>query len=190
MAIVYEISRFKYMIDFLLSTIVPLIIGLFLVLIAVIVVCKNLKRNQHSDFLSLVKKQVKHPKLMFSILVVLISAQFVALAFFYVNSTISDVDCISDYYSGNYYIASGEVQQYSPYQGNGDEVLYPYYGKHETFYVDGVFFALIDGVSVGYDIPAVDGGYITENGQKVEITYITDENGFNHIMKIKLEDGN
>ena len=133
---------------------------------------------------------MRHPKLFGSILIVLITIQFSALGVFYIKNSVSSVRHIVDYFKGDYYVATGDVVRYSPYMGDSDIVLYPYYGKHETFFVDNVFFSLIDGLSLGYDIPAANGGKITRNGQKVEIYYITDDNGMNHIMKLMVEESN
>ena len=187
MYIAYEITKIEFVINYLLPKFVPYLIGLFLLVIVFVFICKLVKRKTESQLLVSIKNQVRHPKVFGSILVILITIQFSALGLFYINSSVTSVRYIVDYLRDDYYIATGEVVQYSPYMGDSDSVLYPYYGKHETFFVDDVFFSLIDGLSLGYDIPAVNGGVITRNGQKVEIYYITDNNGMNHIMKLMVE---
>lgn len=187
MTVVYEISIFKYIVSKLFPVLLPVFIGAVIFAFACFFVYKYLKKNPDSDFLDSVKKQVRHPKFFGGILIALITLQFIVLGFYYVDSSISDVELIKDYQNGKCHVVSGAVEQYSPYMGDPNQVFYPYYGKHETFYVDGVFFALIDGVSLGYDTPAINGGLVTGNGQKVEIYYLTDGNGNNHIMKLKTD---
>ena len=187
MYIAYEITKIEFVINYLLPKFVPYLIGLFLLVIVFVFICKLVKRKTESQLLVSIKNQVRHPKFLGVTLIVLITIQFSALGLFYINSSVTSVRYIVDYLRDDYYIATGEVVQYSPYMGDSDSVLYPYYGKHETFFVDDVFFSLIDGLSLGYDIPAVNGGVITRNGQKVEIYYITDNNGMNHIMKLMVE---
>lgn len=184
MYIAYEMTIIEFIINYMLPKYVPYLIGLLFLVIGFVFIYKQVKRKTELELLVSIKRQVRHPKVLGTILVVLITVQFSALGLFYINSSISSVRHIIDYLSGDYYIATGEVVRYSPYMGNSDSVLYPYYGKHETFYVEDVFFSLIDGLSLGYDIPAANGGVITRNGQKVEIYYITDECGMNHIMKL------
>ena len=187
MYIAYEMTKIEFIINYLLPKFVPYLIGMFLLVVVLVFICKMVKKKEKSELLVSIKKQVRHPKVFGSILVILITIQFSALGLFYIKNAISSVRHIVDYFKGDYSVATGEIVRYSPYMGDSDIVLYPYYGKHETFFVDGVFFSLIDGLSLGYDIPAANGGVITRNGQKVEIYYITDNNGMNHIMKLMVE---
>jgi len=190
MYIAYEMTIIEFIINYILPKYLPYLIGVLLLIVGFVFIYKQVKRKTESELWVSIKKQVRHPKVLGAILVILVIVQFGALGLFYINSSISSVTHIIDYLSGNYHVAAGEIVQYSPYMGNSDSVLYPYYGKHETFYVNDVFFSLVDGLSLGYDIPAANGGFITQNGQKVEIYYITDDNGMNHIMKLLVEEDN
>lgn len=82
------------------------------------------------------------------------------------------------YKNGEYLEIEGEVKdiKITPFLGNGND----------TFSVNGVEFE-VGNSKPGYQKQAAYGGKITENGQKVRIRYISDNN-CNYIMSLEMEE--
>ena len=89
---------------------------------------------------------------------------------------------LDSYLNGNYQTVEGEIEKFEPLALNGNGT--------ESFTVDGTEFRYSKSALsyVGYKTTAAEGGYITENGQKVRIRYIYDNTYDNNIiLKLELE---
>lgn len=89
---------------------------------------------------------------------------------------------LDSYLNGDYQTVEGEIEEFEPLAPNGNGT--------ESFTVDETKFRYSKSALsyVGYKTTAADGGYITENGQKVRIRYIYDETYNNNIiLKLDIE---
>ncbi len=147
--------------------------------------------NPESDFVKNIKKQIRHPKTVGYTFAFLFSLLFISLLFFIFSIQTEYLKYINEYMDGNYKTITGEVENFSPYKepymGDETATFAPYYGKRESFYVNGVLFDYFPERTFGYETPASHGGFITGNSQYLRICYVTDNNGFNHIMKLEMK---
>lgn len=83
-----------------------------------------------------------------------------------------------NYLNGNYKVVEGEIEDFHAMPKEEHD--------SESFYVSHVYFYYPDFTGYGYSTCKKDGGYITGNGQKVRISYITylDQN---LILKLEIE---
>lgn len=86
------------------------------------------------------------------------------------------------YFNGNYQTVEGTIEEFEPLPLNGNGT--------ESFTVNGINFRYSKSALsyVGYKTTAAEGGYITENGQKIRIRYIYDYTYDNNIiLKLDIE---
>lgn len=96
----------------------------------------------------------------------------------YFSENIALIEIYEKYKSGEYEIVEGTVENFHPMP----EELH----DAEHFEVDGVYFEYLARNSKHYYSQCKkDGGFITGNGQKVKIWYVS-YGGYNHIMQLKL----
>ena len=91
MYIAYEMTIIEFIINYILPKYLPYLIGVLLLIVGFVFIYKQVKRKTESELWVSIKKQVRHPKVLGAILVILVIVQFGALGLFYINSSISSV---------------------------------------------------------------------------------------------------
>lgn len=96
----------------------------------------------------------------------------------YFSTNVAYIEIYEKYKSGEYEIVEGTVENFHPMPEGGHDT--------EHFEVDGVYFEyMARNAKHYYSQCKKDGGFITGNGQKVKIWYVS-YGGYNHIMQLKL----
>ena len=89
---------------------------------------------------------------------------------------------VESYFAGEYLTVEGKIESFDPLSLNGNGT--------ESFEVNGIEFRYSDSALnyIGYKTTSVEGGVITNNGQKVRIRYVyNDTYDMNIILKLDVE---
>lgn len=125
------------------------------------------------------EKKLKIKDYIFSLVVSVIflfAGTYASIAYFSTN--VAYIEIYEKYKSGEYEIVEGTVENFHPMPEGGHDT--------EHFEVDGVYFEyMARNAKHYYSQCKKDGGFITGNGQKIKIWYVS-YGGYNHIMQLKL----
>ena len=125
------------------------------------------------------EKKLRIKDYIFSLVVSVIflsAGTYAGIAYFSTN--VAYIEIYEKYKSGEYEIVEGTVENFHPMPEGGHDT--------EHFEVDGVYFEyMARNAKHYYSQCKKDGGFITGNGQKVKIWYVS-YGGYNHIMQLKL----
>lgn len=165
--IVYETDKFQF------NLLVEYIIFIFIILVFGFIIFCNVRRkitlSGETQYKNVIIERV------FSLIGLIVSVSVFSLI---LVQNITDYNFITkNICEGNYEIVEGEIENFIPMKKEGH--------SQESFDVDGVTFIYNrSNPKHGYHFPNVDGGYITNNGQYVRITYIN-YNGYNIIIRLE-----
>ena len=125
------------------------------------------------------EKKLRIKDYIFSLVVSVIflsAGTYAGIAYFSTN--VAYIEIYEKYKSGEYEIVEGTVENFHPMPEVGHDT--------EHFEVDGVYFEyMARNAKHYYSQCKKDGGFITGNGQKVKIWYVS-YGGYNHIMQLRL----